>query len=135
LLFVLFSGVFLLVVTAASHGPAFGLVDLRIALRNLSRQKRRVASTLVALCIGMLAVGTVVVLAQNVRGELNRLFEVDYGFNVATFSPVSQENATVHEAQHLPGLQRLERGLVVAGLQLLQVNGKPADQVLRLGVK
>ncbi len=135
LLFVLFSGVFLLVVTAAIHSTAFGLLDLRIALRNLSRQKRRVASTLVALCIGMLAVGTVVVLAQNVRGELNRLFEVDYGFNVATFSPVSQENATIHEAQGLPGLQRLERGLVVAGLQLLEVNGKPADQVLRLGAK
>ncbi|MGH2387466.1 MAG: ABC transporter permease, partial [Chloroflexota bacterium] len=44
-LFVLFSGVFLVVVTAASRGPAFGLVDLRLALRNLSRQKRRAAST------------------------------------------------------------------------------------------
>ena len=58
-------------VPAASRGPSFGLLSLRLALRNLTRQKRRVASTLVALCIGMLAVGTVVVLAQNVRDELH----------------------------------------------------------------
>ncbi|HEY8286962.1 MAG TPA: FtsX-like permease family protein [Chloroflexota bacterium] len=131
ILFLLFSGIFLLVVTAAGHGPAFGSVDLRLALRNLTRQKRRVASTLVALCIGMLAVGTVVVLAQNVRADLNRLFNVNYGFNVATFSPIDQEAATLQETRRLPGLQHTEQGLLVAGLRLIQVDSQPAARVLR----
>src|SRR5262249_23700916 len=54
LIFLLFSGIFLVVVTITSRGPTLGIVTLRLALRNLSRQKRRAASTLVALFIGML---------------------------------------------------------------------------------
>jgi putative ABC transport system permease protein len=134
LAFVLFSGIFLIFVTVASRGPSFGMVGLRIALRNLARQKRRVASTLVALCIGMLAVGTVVVLSQNVRAQLHSLFQRDWGFNVATFGPTSQENRTLAVVQHLNGLQHVERGILVAGLRITTVDGKPAGPVLERGL-
>ncbi|MDB5074180.1 MAG: hypothetical protein JWO42_359, partial [Chloroflexi bacterium] len=134
LAFLAISGLFLIVVSLASRGPSFGMVGLRIALRNLTRQKRRVASTLVALCIGMLAVGTVVVLSQNVRAELHSLFQRDYGFNVATFGPTNQENQTLAEVRRLPGLQRVERGLLVAGLRITTVDGKPAGPVLERGL-
>jgi putative ABC transport system permease protein len=132
--FLLFSGIFLIVVTIASRGPTFGLVGLRIALRNLTRQKRRVASTLVALCIGTLAVGTVVVLAQNVRAELHSLFQKDFGFNVATFGPTTDEAKTLAEVHRLAGLQSVERGLLVAGLRITTIDGKPAGPVLERGL-
>ena len=135
LVFLLFSGIFLLVVTAASHGPAFGSLSLQLALRNLSRQKRRAAATLVALFIGMLAVGTVVVLAQNVRSELNKLFQRDFGFNVAAFGPSTpaEEQHTVAIAERLPGMLRIERGLIAAGLQVQLIDGKQADKVVNFG--
>jgi predicted lysophospholipase L1 biosynthesis ABC-type transport system permease subunit len=128
LLFLIFSGIFLGVVTLASRGPNFGRVSLQLALRNLTRQKRRAASTLVALCIGMLAVGTVVVLAQNVRDDLNRLFERSFGFNVAAFGP-ADDAPVIAEVRRLPGLESIERGTLVAGLRLLTIDGKSADQV------
>jgi ABC-type antimicrobial peptide transport system permease subunit len=127
-LFLVFSGIFLGVVTLVSRSPSFGRIGLRLALRNLTRQKRRAASTLVALCIGMLAVGTVVVLAQNVRADLNRLFERSFGFNVAAFGP-ADDQAVIAEVHRLPGLQSVERGTLVAGLRLLTIDGKPADQI------
>jgi putative ABC transport system permease protein len=132
--FLLFSGLFLAVVAAASRGPSFGLVGLKIALRNLTRQKRRVASTMVALCIGMLAVGTIVVLSQNVRAELQSLFEKDWGFNVATFGPTDHEQAMLAEVRKLPGLRQEERGLLVAGLSITTIDGKPAAPVLERGL-
>jgi putative ABC transport system permease protein len=132
--FLLLSVLFLGVVTVASRGPSFGMVGLNIALRNLTRQKRRVASTMVALCIGMLAVGTVVVLSQNVRAELQSLFQKDWGFNVATFGPTNQEPTMQSEVQRLPGYQRAEHGLLVAGLRITTINGRPATQVLERGL-
>ncbi|HWE61603.1 MAG TPA: FtsX-like permease family protein, partial [Chloroflexota bacterium] len=136
LIFLLFSGIFLLIVTLSSRGPSFGMVTLRLALRNLSRQKRRAASTLVALFIGMLAVGTVVVLAQNVRAELHKLFQRDFGFNVVAISrTLSQEQQALALIHRLPGLQRVERGLLVAGLQIETIDGKPAGQIVDSGRK
>jgi len=132
--FLLFSAFFLGVVVVASRGPSFGLVGLNIALRNLARQKRRVASTMVALCIGMLAVGTVVVMSQNVREELNSIFEKDWGFNVAVFAPTDQEGATVAYVERLHGFQQAERGLLVGGLRMTTIDGKPAAPALERGV-
>lgn len=136
LVFLLFSGIFLVVVTLASRGPSLGMVTLQLALRNLSRQKRRAASTLVALFIGMLAVGTVVVLAQNVRAELNALFSRDFGFNVVAISrSLDQEQPTLRLVHRLPGVQRVERALLVAGLQIDSIDGRPAGAIVDAGRK
>lgn len=136
LLFLIFSLFFLGVVVLVSHGPSFGLVGLKLALRNLTRQKRRVASTLVALCIGMLAVGTVVILAQNVRAELHRLFERRWGFNVVAFgsSTPDQERKALAEVRRLRGLERIEQGLLVVNLRILTIDGRPATQVVERGL-
>ncbi len=131
--FLIFSGFFLLVVSVASRGPSFGLLGLNIALRNLTRQKRRVASTMVALCIGVLAVGTVVVLSQNVRAEFQGLFEKDWGFNVAAFGPVSQEQSMLAEVRRQPGFEKVERGLLVGGLRLTTIDGTSAAPILERG--
>ena len=132
--FLIFSGFFLLVVSVASRGPSFGLLGLNIALRNLTRQKRRVASTMVALCIGVLAVGTVVVLSQNVRAEFQGLFEKDWGFNVAAFGTYDQEQPMLAEVRKLPGVEKVEQGLLVGGLRLTSIDGKPATPILERGV-
>jgi len=134
-LFLLFSIVFLAVVTVASRGPSLGSVSLALALRNLTRQKRRVASTLVALCIGMLAVGTVVVLAQNVRAELHRLFQRNYGFNVASFGTLADEAQTIALVYRLPGLQHVERALLVGGLNIISIDNRSGGQVVQSNLK
>jgi putative ABC transport system permease protein len=131
--FLFFSAFFLLVVSIASRGPSFGLLGLNIALRNLTRQKRRVASTMVALCIGVLAVGTVVVLSQNVRAEFQGLFEKDWGFNVAAVGPRHQEQPMLAEVRRLPGFETVEPGLLVGGLRLATIDGKPAAPILERG--
>ncbi len=131
--FLIFSAFFLLVVSVASRGPSFGMLGLNMGLRNLTRQKRRVASTMVALCIGVLAVGTVVVLSQNVRAEFQGLFERDWGFNVAAFGPVGQEQNMLAEVRRLPGFEKVEQGLLVGGLRLNTIDGQPAGPILARG--
>lgn len=58
-----------------------------MAFRSLGTQKRRQGSTLLALCIGILAIGSIEILAQNIKHELAQGLEKRQSFNVAIQAP------------------------------------------------
>ena len=62
--------------------PAFGSVDLRLALRNLSTQKTRTATTLLALIAGMFALSSITFVGQGTRELLNVQISKFFGGNV-----------------------------------------------------
>ena len=45
--------------------------NLKMALRNLGRQRARTVTTMVALFIGVFAIGLMLVLGQNIRDKIN----------------------------------------------------------------
>ncbi|MBN8595457.1 MAG: FtsX-like permease family protein [Anaerolineae bacterium] len=65
--------------------PAFGSVDLRLALRNLSSRKLRAATTLLALTAGMFALSSITLFGMGAREIVQLQFSQTLGGNVMLF--------------------------------------------------
>lgn len=62
--------------------PAFGWVDLQLALRNMSTQRMRTATTLLALTAGMFALSSISFVGEGTRQLLDELLSNSFGGNV-----------------------------------------------------
>ncbi len=94
--------------------PSFGNVDLRLALRNLSTNRLRTATTLLALSAGMFALSSITFVGEGVRELLNIQLSRSFGGNVLVFSPAS----------FTPGLQNLTGNAIEGALEDVEgVNG------------
>jgi putative ABC transport system permease protein len=101
-------GVMWFVVWVVSHLPSFGVVDLRLALRNLTSRRIRTATTLLALSAGMFALSSISFVGAGTRELLQFQLTQNFGGNVLVFpllGLVSQElGQTVLDAQ-LSGIE------------------------------
>jgi len=82
------TGLFWLVVLIVGKLPAFGNVDLRLALRNLSTHRLRTATTLLALSAGMFALSSITFVGEGTRQLLNVQLSSTFGGNVLAI-PIS----------------------------------------------
>lgn len=73
--------------------PAFGSVDLRLALRDLTTRRMRTAITLLALSAGMFALSSIAFFGRSVRDILQFSFTNTLGGNVLMFPVLPQELA------------------------------------------
>jgi ABC-type antimicrobial peptide transport system permease subunit len=118
--------IFVLIIWLVSKTPTFGRLPLRMAFRSLGTQKRRQGSTLLALCIGILAIGSIEILAQNIKHELAQGLEKRQSFNVAIQAPhnpatLAKISTLVHK---LDGdIQRQYVGAVSNAATLYSVDG------------
>jgi putative ABC transport system permease protein len=69
--------------------PAFGWVDLRLALRNLSTHRIRTATTLLAISTGMFAISGIAFYGASVQEILQLTLTQTLGGNVMILSPAS----------------------------------------------
>ena len=74
-----------LIVFLISKMPAFGSVTLRLALRNLSTNRLRTATTLLALIAGMLSLSSIAFVGEGTRELLNLQLNRSFGGNVLVF--------------------------------------------------
>ena len=74
-----------LIVFLISKMPAFGSVTLRLALRNLSANRLRTATTLLALIAGMLSLSSIAFVGEGTRELLNLQLNRSFGGNVLVF--------------------------------------------------
>jgi putative ABC transport system permease protein len=119
-----------------SHLPSFGRLSLRMALRNMRTQKRRLASTLLALCVGVLAMGTSTILAQNLKSFASQQIATQK-LNVVIQTPQNPATAARvdREVARLPGVERHDRGAVVDNATLVTANGENVMAALQRKVK
>ena len=66
--------------------PAFGSVNLRLALRNLSTQRLRTATTMLALSAGMFALSSITFVGEGVREFLQFQLSDVFGGNIIVFT-------------------------------------------------
>ena len=98
LLLGLLVGVMWVIVWLVSRLPSFGVVDLRLALRNLSARRIRTATTLLALSAGMFALSSISFVGAGTRELLQFQLSQNLGGNVLVFpllGLVSQDLAQV----------------------------------------
>lgn len=82
LVLALLVGVMWVVVWIVSKFPAFGSVDLRLALRSLTARRIRTATTLLALSAGMFALSSITFVGAGTRELLNFQLTQNFGGNV-----------------------------------------------------
>ena len=74
-----------LIVYLIGKAPTFGMVTLRLALRNLSTSRLRTATTLLALSAGMFALSSITFVGEGTRELLNFQLSRSFGGNVLVF--------------------------------------------------
>lgn len=112
--------------------PAFGSVDLRLALRNMSSNRLRTATTLLALSAGMFALSSITFVGEGTRQMLNNVLNQSFGGNVLAI-PISPDflndftKSTLNRAlEDVPGVQ-YHTTLSPYGTQLLQIDDRDID--------
>ncbi len=74
-----------LIVLLIGKFPSFGMVTLRLALRNMTTNRLRTATTLLALSAGMLALSSIAFVGEGTRELLNIQLSRSFGGNVLVF--------------------------------------------------
>lgn len=99
---------FWLIVWVVSKLPAFGIVDLRLALRNLTARRLRTATTLMALAAGMFALSAITFVGVGTREMLQIQLSQSLGGNVLLFPLASVVSPVLAEAALDAGLEGIE---------------------------
>jgi putative ABC transport system permease protein len=109
--------------------PAFGWVDLRLVLRNLSTQRTRTATTLLAISTGVFALSSITLTAQGVSEVLRFQFSETLGGNVLVFPLLNLVSPQAAEAGLSAALRTVDGVEYTTTYQtysavLMQVNGQ-----------
>jgi len=104
--------------------PNLGRVNLKLALRGLTRQRGRTATTLLALSVGIFVVGLITVVADNVKALVQVEQTQKQRYNVMVAVPRGGGAAGVQEAiEAAPGFQRISPPRRMVAMQLTAING------------
>jgi predicted lysophospholipase L1 biosynthesis ABC-type transport system permease subunit len=123
---------FSLLIAGVSKIPGMGSLTLSLAFRNLGRQRHRMASTLLALCVGILAVGSVAIMAQNLKAQIGNAAATQNSFNAVVFYGLhpTDQGKLYSVVGSLPGVTSREYAGVSGAAQLLTVDGRSAKALL-----
>ncbi len=121
------------IVWLVSRLPAFGSVDLKLALRNLTGRRWRTATTLLALVGGMYALSSITFISQSVRDIVQFTFTERLGGNVLVFplttvflSPDLAEPVINARIDSLEGVASRTRNDFYT-LDAVEINGEPIE--------
>lgn len=128
-------GILLLVATLAGYAivllPRAWKVGTKMAFRNLGRARGRTTTTLLALFIGVFAVGLVLVLGQGIRETINGFIAQQIRYNVIALTPRTEAAALDRALDGLGGeIKARQRVEVIPGTQPLDIDGRPLVEVL-----
>ena len=100
---------------------------IRLALRNSARERTRTAATAVAMFVGVFAVGLILVLGTDIRGDLDSFITKATTYNVIAVAPgqsaapLLKAAASVHSKQELSTLAALTAPVAINGRPFVQV--------------
>jgi putative ABC transport system permease protein len=104
--------------------------NLNMALRNIGRQRARTVTTLVALFIGIFAIGLVLVLGQDIEGEFSLATSSNTAVNTVILANSSNDAAVQQQVQGLPGINRDDQNTFTNVTPAL-INGTPLQQIVQ----
>src|SRR5262249_49481759 len=102
---------------------------VKMALRNIGRQRTRTVTTLVALYIGVFAIGLILVLGQNIQDKINNALATQVTYNSYVIVGANDKAATDAELTRVSGI----KGQLVntfANAAPVTIDGVPLGQVL-----
>jgi putative ABC transport system permease protein len=108
--------------------PRSWQVSTRLALRNIGRQRSRTTTTMVALFIGIFAIGLVLLLGQDLQAQINTTLAQNLTYNVIVLTTGKDSQALHTQIGEISGLKK---SLVDTYTQakIKTVNGKALETV------
>jgi len=128
-------GILLLVATLTGYVvvllPREWKISTKMAFRNLGRARGRTTTTLLALFIGVFAVGVVLVLGQGVRETINAFIANQIRYNVIALAPRTEADAVNRALDSVGGDIKSRQTVEVAPLTAPQaINGQPLGPII-----
>jgi putative ABC transport system permease protein len=110
--------------------PAFGSVNLQLALRNLSTNRLRSAVTLLALSAGMFALSVITFVGQGTREFLSFQLSQQFGGNVLAFPLLPGALGEVAVNSALANVEGVQGRTIIMNYntRLVALNGVPFEQ-------
>src|SRR5262249_40242019 len=125
ILFLAISALALLVAVA----PRAWKTNVKIALRNIGRQKARTVTTLVALYIGVFSIGLILVLGQDIKDQINVFLKQNNIANsfIGVFNPQDKAAVDAQLARH-----GITAKINAIGQEIpVSINDVPLQQILQ----
>jgi putative ABC transport system permease protein len=104
--------------------------NVRMALRNIGRQRARTVTTLVALFVGVFAIGIILVLGQNIKDQINTALSNNIKYNSFILAGVDNRVQVEQTLNTITGIQARQENSIAQGLPI-SVNGVPMAQVVQ----
>lgn len=110
--------------------PRTWKANVKLSFRNMGRQKTRTVTTLLALFVGVFAVGLILVLGQDISAKLQNGIATQLPYNVIVGLPATNRQEIDTQLSKLPGLQN--RLIVNYAPRLTPecINGQPISTFL-----
>ncbi len=110
--------------------PRTWKANVKMALRNIGRQKVRTATTMVALFVGVFSIGLILVLGQNIKDAINNALSNELTYNSFILAGSADKAAVDQELARIPGIRRWEVSTLAQDVPLA-INGVPIAQILQ----
>jgi len=104
--------------------------NVKLALRNIGRQKARTVTTLLALYIGVFAIGLILVLGQNISTAINAYLISGNALNAEVIAASSDRAAVERQLSRVADARHLTETSFVAAIPVM-VNGQPVGDFVR----
>ena len=109
--------------------PRTPKANTRMALRNLGRQRARTVTTLVALFIGVFAIGLILTLGLDIRDEINNAFSTQVPYNSFILAGAADQAKVAAQVNKISDAQAKSSN-VIANDAPIAVRGEPIGQLL-----
>jgi predicted lysophospholipase L1 biosynthesis ABC-type transport system permease subunit len=127
-------GVLLLIVAAFGFVlvllPRTWKSNVKMAIRNIGRQRARTVTTLIALFIGVFAIGIILVLGQNIKDQINQALLTNSRYNSFVLAGAANKAQVEQTLKGMSGIQAQQVNSIAQGLPI-SVNGVPMAEVVK----
>ncbi len=127
-------GVLLLIVAAFGFVlvllPRTWKSNVKMAIRNIGRQRARTVTTLIALFIGVFAIGIILVLGQNIKDQINQALLTNSRYNSFVLAGAANKAQVEQALKGISGIQAQQENSIAQGLPI-SVNGVPMATVVK----
>ena len=123
-----FGALCLVVILAAlvvELAPRHWKANVKLALRNLGRQKARTVTTLLALYIGVFAIGLTLVLGQNISAAINSFLLSGHALNAEIIASSADKAAVERQIALIPHVSHESMAAFTQQAAPVAINGQP----------
>ncbi len=112
--------------------PRTWKATIKMAFRNLGRQRARTTTTMLALFVGIFTIGLILVLGQDLRNQVNSVIANSLNYNVFAITSNDDTTKLQDNLASVPGLKSYQHH-TLASTAPLAFNGQPIQKFLPTG--